>query len=117
MKTPCITFSVLVSAVVLSLLSISCHDGAPPGPPGGNRRPRTPTFVVVPQHDIPWPSVANSAWPMPRHDPQGTGRSRCLGPQKGRVKFIVPTGTEVSDPAIGLDSVFYFVSWLDLYKG
>jgi hypothetical protein len=27
------------------------------------------------QTDIPWPTLANSDWPMIKHDPQLTGRS------------------------------------------
>ncbi|MDW7680464.1 MAG: PQQ-binding-like beta-propeller repeat protein [bacterium] len=46
------------------------------------------------QQDIPWPSLSDSPWPMFQHDPQGTGRSRYLGPQTGRIvnQFIVNRG-------------------------
>ncbi len=35
------------------------------------------------QEHIPWPSLANSPWPMSRHDAQWTGRSQYSGPQIG----------------------------------
>ena len=33
------------------------------------------------QVDIAWPTLADSPWPMIKHDPQFTGRSKYLGPQ------------------------------------
>jgi outer membrane protein assembly factor BamB len=35
------------------------------------------------QEDIPWPSLADSPWPMFQHDPQNSGRSPFRGPQSG----------------------------------
>ena len=32
------------------------------------------------QENIPWPSLADSPWPMADHDPQSTGRSNLKGP-------------------------------------
>ena len=32
------------------------------------------------QVDIPWPSLADTPWPMFHHDPQSTGRSKYAGP-------------------------------------
>jgi outer membrane protein assembly factor BamB len=50
--------------------------------------------VRMPQQDIPWPSLADSPWPMQHHDPQHTGRSPYRGPQMGRLEWV-------SDPAEG----------------
>ena len=72
-------------------------------------------FVLRPQHSIPWPSLAATPWPMARQNPQATGRSPYPGPTNGRVKTIIPIGTEITDPAIGPDSVFYLVSDTCLY--
>jgi len=35
------------------------------------------------QEDIPWPSLADSPWPIFQHDAQNTGRSKFSGPQSG----------------------------------
>ncbi len=72
-------------------------------------------YVTRPQTAIPWPSLASSAWPMARHDAQCTGRSSYQGPTKGKVKYTIPAGTEITDPAFGPDSVFYFASGKILY--
>lgn len=42
---------------------------------------------TMPQGEIPWPSLADSPWPMAKHDPQLTGRSPYLGPVNGTVKW------------------------------
>ncbi|NOZ60153.1 MAG: PQQ-binding-like beta-propeller repeat protein [Calditrichaeota bacterium] len=44
---------------------------------------------IQPQQDIPWPSLADSPWPMFHHDPQSSGRSPYPGPTKGRISKIV----------------------------
>ena len=64
---------------------------------------------IHPQVDIPWPSLANSPWPMFHHDPQSTGRSPYRGPRKGRIKWTFkPGGTIYSAVVIGPDSTIYF---------
>jgi hypothetical protein len=73
-------------------------------------------YVVRPQSAIAWTSLATSAWPMARHDPQCTGRSNFFGPSKGLVRTTVKAGTEISDPCFSSDSVFYFVSDSMLYS-
>jgi len=91
------------------LLIASCREKSPSKPPDKNRHP---------QVDIPWPSLADSPWPMHHHDPQSTGRSPYVGPQQGKVawKFNVgaPVGTSV---AIGPDSTIYFASSYEMYEG
>jgi outer membrane protein assembly factor BamB len=65
----------------------------------------------MPQVDIPWPSLANSPWPMYLHDPQHTGRSPYRGPQEGKVEWRFETGNSVySSPAIAPDGTMYFGS-------
>ena len=62
-----------------------------------------------PQVNIPWPSLANSPWPMFHHDPQSTGRSPYRGPQKGRIKWTFKSGgTIYSTVVIGADGTIYF---------
>ena len=77
-----------------------------------------PVNNTHPQVDIPWPSLADSQWPMHHHDPQSTGRSPFVGPQRGEVtwKFSVdgPVGTSV---AIAPDSTIYFASSYDTTDG
>jgi len=41
------------------------------------------------QEQIPWPSLADSPWPMYRHDPQGTNRSQFSGPSIGSVSIVI----------------------------
>lgn len=42
------------------------------------------------QEHIPWPSLADSPWPMVWHDPQGTNRSQYTGPQIGELITTIP---------------------------
>lgn len=67
------------------------------------------------QEQIPWPSLADSPWPMFHHDPQATGRSQYVGPQLGRVKwaFDLSPGYTQGSVAIGPDSTIYFASSRD----
>lgn len=55
--------------------------------------------------------LADSPWPMFRHDLQHTGRSASVGIQKSELKWIFQTGGPVtSSPAIGKDGTIYFGS-------
>lgn len=64
------------------------------------------------QVDIPWPTLADSPWPMIKHDPQFTGRSLYKGPQSASVAWTVdmPYGI-FSGPVIGADKNLYFGSY------
>jgi outer membrane protein assembly factor BamB len=67
----------------------------------------------MPQADIPWPSLANSPWPMYLHDPQHTGRSPNRGPQVGQLEWSANPArkTELTTGiAIGQDNTIYFIS-------
>ncbi|MBU2444430.1 MAG: PQQ-binding-like beta-propeller repeat protein [Bacteroidetes bacterium] len=72
-------YLIITSVSFLILINLSCKDkGVNPGdnyPPGY-------------QHDIPWPSLADSPWPMAYHDPQNTGRSQFIGPMNNSVQII-----------------------------
>ncbi len=54
--------------------------------------------------------LADTPWPMFRHDPQHTGRSPYLGAQAAGVKWSYDTGANgavLSSPAIGSDGTIY----------
>ncbi len=64
-----------------------------------------------PQINIPWPSLADSPWPMHHHDPQSTGRSQYAGPQQGIIYKKVPMAASVSGISVGTDSTVYMSSY------
>jgi len=63
------------------------------------------------QHSIPWPSLADSPWPILRGDMQGTGRSEYIGPRTNNViwKKDMPLGV-IYGPVIGYDDNLYMGS-------
>ncbi|MCF8307337.1 MAG: hypothetical protein K9I71_13160 [Ignavibacteriales bacterium] len=98
---------ILISALLLAVF-LSCKE--------------EPTDPVTPkpvgwQDDVPWPSLAASPWPMYRHDPQNTGRSKFPGP--GSISNIVALEGFYSDtpPVIGIDSSVYLQSAGNMKKG
>ena len=62
------------------------------------------------QYDIPWPSLADSPWPMNHGDPQSTGRSKYSGPQIGNLILRIPANQIETGIAIGKDSAIYYAS-------
>ena len=60
------------------------------------------------QNHIPWPSLADSPWPVLRGDMQGTGRSRFIGPATNNVLWRkdMPLGV-LYGPVIGYNDVLY----------
>ncbi len=66
------------------------------------------------QKDIPWPSLANSPWPMNHGDPQSTGRSKFTGPLTGTIIKEVEAINIQSGVSIGPDSTIYYCSGGDL---
>jgi large repetitive protein len=64
------------------------------------------------QSDIPWPTLANSPWPMVKHDPQFTGRSPYKGPQSATIWWerVMQNGI-FSGPVIGENGDLYFGSY------
>ena len=90
----------MVIVCLLTFFSTSCKkESSPVAPPDTG-------FVVVPQHNIPWPSLANSPWPKTLHDAQCTGRSQYAGPQSGRIEWSLWLGS-LSSAAIGGDGTIY----------
>jgi len=67
------------------------------------------------QQEIYWPTLADSDWPMIKHDPQFTGRSPYKGPQTPTIIWEkdIPDGI-YSGPVIGEDDNLYFGSYYQL---
>lgn len=66
------------------------------------------------QKPIPWPSLADSPWPIFQHDAQGTGRSQYEGPKVGQLFFIYEDSFWLnSSPVIGENNVKYLASSAD----
>jgi sugar lactone lactonase YvrE len=65
----------------------------------------------VPQIDIPWPSLADSPWPMYHHDPQSTGRSKFKGPQLGVISKKIRFGYSASGIVIGKGQRIFFTGY------
>ncbi|MFQ5675972.1 MAG: PQQ-binding-like beta-propeller repeat protein [bacterium] len=100
----------------LLVLSLSCKGDSglqtepPPPDDNGDNGDNGNGNATHPQQDIPWPSLADSPWPMYRHDPQGTGRSAFAGPASQpdiQWNFFVP-GQIFSSPVIGPSGNIYF---------
>ena len=95
----------LLVLLLAVLVIFACQKENSTEPTNGN---------IHPQQDIPWPSLADSPWPMHHHDPQSTGRFNQVGPQRGKIKWIYDAGFPVGNsPAIGKDSTIYFCSSLE----
>ena len=64
------------------------------------------------QVDIPWPTLADSPWPMIKHDPQFTGRSPYKGPQTPTIVWTEDMEDGIfSGPVIGERGNLYFGSY------
>jgi len=59
---------------------------------------------LYPQKQILWPSIADTPWPMLRHDPQGTNRSQYSGGQLGEVVFGYFVEGFQSEASLSLDT-------------
>ena len=96
-----LTFSFIFLMLFSSLLLLTyCKDEVTqptPKPPGY-------------QEDIPWPSLADSPWPMGNHDPQNTGRSKFSGPALGQIIDSIPAYNLQAGCIIGPDSTLYFIT-------
>jgi len=91
---------------VLVVFFHCARDKAPLQP--GTKQTGIPSSM--PQYDIPWPSLANSPWPMGYHDPQLTCRSQYSGPQIGELDWVAsPIAYETtSGISIGADGTIYY---------
>jgi hypothetical protein len=67
---------------ILFLFPFNFCDSTDPKPPDN----KPPGY----QEDIPWPSLANSPWPIHHSDAQSTGRSQYTGPSAGVVEWTYP---------------------------
>lgn len=69
------------------------------------------------QRHIPWPSLANSPWPIVHGDVQCTGRGRYPGPKKGEIEWVfnIGRGSVNGSPVIGEDGTIYLVTNWQLY--
>jgi len=101
--TPFLLF--LILSQLTTFLLFSCEDEIiqPPAKPPGY------------QEDIPWPSLADSPWPMRHADPQSTGRSKSCGPKMGIVDFIFTNNFLNSEPIVNDDSIIFVAFQDSLY--
>lgn len=90
--------------LVIIVLQLSCKENNITPPPDNN----PPGW----QENIPWPSLADSPWPMRHSDPQSTGRSDSFGPTAGQIDWIFEARFLNNEPIISSDSTIY-VSSLD----
>jgi outer membrane protein assembly factor BamB len=100
--------SKLAAYLIIILLIQTCYstepdNGDPPPLPGY-------------QEDIPWPSLADSPWPMHHGNPQSNGRSRFNGPQNGNFEKVFDS-PELFGIVIGPDSTIYCSSSDFVEKG
>ena len=72
-------------------------------------------IIAQQQINIEWPTLADSPWPMVKHDPQFTGRSPYKGPQTPTIVWTadMPDGI-FSGPIIGESGNLYFGSYYQL---
>ncbi len=98
--------------VSVILLLTGCKKNEPPPVGPTPPQPTDTNWVTHSQLDIPWPGLANSAWPMVNHDPQHTGRSPYRGPQQGKVDWLFNAGFIIyTTPVIDQDGTVYFGSF------
>mgnify|MGYP000293221734 CR=1 FL=1 len=74
-----------------------------------------PDNGLHPQVDLPWPSLADSPWPIANGNVQRTGRSRFQGPQQGIIEWTYPDEGQYlmennSSAVIGEDGTIYFTT-------
>ena len=95
-----VTFLVVI---ILSILTLS-HCKKSTEPIGGEKP--LPGY----QEDIPWPSLADSPWPMSHHDPQNTGRSKLLGPSLGVISWEFDEAYKMfNSVVVSADSIAYIL--------
>ncbi len=89
---------IFLPLVLLLLLQVSCKESVIEPPSG-----KPPGW----QEDIPWPSLADSPWPMRHSDPQSTGRSNSDGPMIGQVEWQIESQYLGAEPILSKDSVIF----------
>lgn len=65
------------------------------------------------QSFIPWPSLANTPWPMNHHDSQSTGRSPYKGPREGMIEHISANVRPYASFITGFDTIV--IGGVDLF--
>jgi hypothetical protein len=90
---------IIFLTLFLLLILLSCKEN----PTTPCEQPKPPGY----QEDIPWPSLADSPWPMRHADPQSTGRSKSCGPKNGTVDFTITDNFLNSEPVVSHDSILY----------
>jgi len=94
-----ITSNIILLILFANLLLLTACEDEVIQPP-----PKQPGF----QEDIPWPSLANSPWPIEHSDPQNTGRSKYIGPKIGMIENIIDSVNSNTGIVIGPDSMIYY---------
>ena len=84
--------------IALTLVNFQCNENIVEPPPGN-----PPGY----QSDIPWPSLADSPWPIYRGDPFGRGLSNGLGANSGIIDWEIDTVMALSGITLGEDSTVY----------
>jgi hypothetical protein len=92
-----------VNYVILTILVMFCTSCEKSTEPIGEDNP--PPGI---QEDIPWPSLADSPWPMDHGDAQSTGRSKYPGPVTGSVAWSIDTVSLNCGISLGEDGAVYF---------
>ena len=92
----------ILSIIILVFLISGC-DTTDPKPP----EEKPPGY----QEDIPWPSLADSPWPMFRGHPMGTGRLNGTIPQFSEITKTYTKFIPASGAVVGEDGPFYFISY------
>ncbi len=95
-----------ISFIIISILAFlitSCNTNEPVPP-----LEKPPGY----QDDVPWPSLADSPWPMFRADPQNTGRSKFLGPQLGTIEKSIDAYNLQSSAVIDGSNNLIFIETL-----
>lgn len=93
-----------LSLLILILLSFACTREKKP------LEPEKPSAIpsTMPQVDIPWPSLADSPWPMALRTPQAVGRTPFRGPRNGEILWQTSVAEKVlAPPVIGPDGTIY----------
>lgn len=94
----------LISLIILLTLVISgCKQSTEPTPPVEQK----PAGY---QEDVPWPSIADSPWPIYRHDPQNTGRSKYPGPLSGNITDTISAINLEAGLVFGNNNALYFTT-------
>ncbi len=117
MKTKKILFRSIkfILYIFIILLHYSCQN--PPATENNDDNDTIPN--AMPQEHIPWPSLADSPWPMYKHDPQLTGRSSFSGPSEGVTDWVYNSNDyshSLSGIVIGSEGTLYY-SGTETYMG